>query len=209
MNIAIKMVWVNAAAASIVSVVLLNISYVFYAYGWPPYSKGETIIWYYDTPSLGAHRMELIGASTAFVISLVTLGLTAMPPAGLECGASPGTGPAWQLEAFHGLLATYYLLQIAFVPGMLWVTHEVKQNRATRAGRNFTVGLLWLCAAVQAAALGVLGDLAFCTDSDRLTAAFGLQCLVLAWTGLYDGVVYVRNVLKIREGVAPQRQSIL
>ena len=187
------MPWVPTATLPIVAIGVLVVSYLFYARGWPPYVKGERIQWYSDTDRLGDHWWALLGASAAFGSSIVAVALAASPPEPLACRGLSGI--PWQLEAFHGFVGGYYILQIGFVPCMLWVTRERRDPDSV--ARIVTWVLLWACALLQIAAIAVLGDIAACTGNSQLLMAFWFQVLPVLWTTLYDGVVYVANISRI------------
>ena len=187
------MPWVPTATLPIVAVGALVVSYLVYARGWPPYVKGERIQWYSATDWLGDHWWALLGASVAFGSSIVAVALAASPPQPLACRGLSGI--PWQLDAFHGFVGGYYILQIGFVPCMLWITRE--RQDPDSVALDVTRVLLWACALLQIAAAAVLGDIAACTGNSLLLAAFWFQVLPVLWTSLYDGVVYVRNISRI------------
>ena len=136
---------------------------------------------------------RFLGASAAFGSSIVAVALAASPPEPLACRGLSGI--PWQLEAFHGFVGGYYILQIGFVPCMLWVTRE--RQDPDSVALIVTWVLLWACALLQIAAIGVLGDIAACTGNSQLLMAFWFQVLPVLWTTLYDGVVYVANISRI------------
>ena len=187
------MPWIPAATVSISSIVLLALSYVIYARNLWPYPPNTKIKWYSGRGKLGDHRVALSLATLAFIFSIAAVALTANPPS-LTCRGLSGI--PWQLATFHGFVAGYYVLQIFFVPSMLWVTLESETGKSTVAA-EVTRLLLWLCALLQIAAAGVLGDLAFCTENRVLLVAFGFQIPVVLWTGIYDGYVYTTEIMTI------------
>lgn len=187
------MPWVPEATASISSIVLLALSYVIYARNLWPYPPNTRIKWYSGRGRLGDHRVALSLATLAFIFSISAVALAANPPS-LTCRGLSGV--PWQLATFHGFVAGYYVLQILFVPSMLWVTLESETGKSTTAA-EVTRLLLWVCALLQIAAAGVLGDIAFCAESPPLLIAFGLQLPVVLWTGIYDGYVYTAEIMEI------------
>lgn len=199
------MPWVPAATASIISIPLLMVSYLVYARGVFPYSPNDRIQWYPGQEKFSDHKTELAGAALAFLLSIMAVALAANPPV-TEC--FPRSGVPFELEAFHGFVAGYYVLQIFFPPCMLWVTKKARvAASATDAASNIpaivTKILLWTCALLQIAAAWALGTTAVCSKNAQLNTAFALQIVVVLWTTLYDGVIYASVVDKISQKIVP------
>lgn len=199
------MPWVPAATASIISIPLLMVSYLVYARGVFPYSPKDRIQWYPGQDKFSDHRIELTGAALAFVLSIAAVALAADPPA-TKC--FPQSGVPFELEAFHGFVAGYYVLQIFFPPCMLWVTNEAGQA-GSEIPAVVTKILLWTCALLQIAAAWALGTTAVCSENAQLYTAFAFQIAVVLWTTLYDGVIYASIVDKISQRLGPLTRSSL
>lgn len=160
------MPWVGAAVASITTIGLLMVSYICYWQKWGPYANLPRAVWYPNEETFADNRVMLMLAAFAFGLSVAAVALTANP----VVGSTP------QLEAYHGLVAGYYVLQIAFVPLMIRVGK--KQPGAFRTVK----WLLWTCAVLQLAAFVVLADLTFRVIDVNITVAFTFQLFVFLWT---------------------------